>query len=32
VTGIATAAIGLIPTYDSIGIWGAVLLTVIRLI
>jgi MFS family permease len=31
VTGIATAAIGLIPTYDSIGIWGAVLLTVIRL-
>jgi MFS family permease len=32
VTGIATAAIGLIPTYDSIGIWGAVLLTVIRLV
>jgi MFS family permease len=32
VTGLATAAIGLIPTYDSIGIWGAVLLTVIRLI
>ncbi len=32
VTGIATTAIGLIPTYDSIGIWGAVLLTVIRLI
>ena len=32
VTGIATAAIGLIPGYDSIGIWGAVLLTVIRLI
>ncbi len=32
VTGIATAAIGLIPGYNSIGIWGAVLLTVIRLI
>src|ERR1700758_964487 len=32
VTGIATVAVGLVPTYDSIGIWGAVLLTVIRLI
>src|SRR5579872_1162390 len=32
VTGIATAAIGLIPGYDSIGIWGAVLLTLIRLV
>ena len=32
VTGIATAAIGLIPTYDSVDIWGGVLLTVIRLI
>jgi MFS family permease len=32
VTGIATTAIGLIPTYDSIGVWGAVLLTLIRLI
>lgn len=32
VTGIATTAIGLVPTYDSIGIWGAVLLTTIRLI
>ena len=32
VTGIATAAIGLVPGYASIGIWGAVLLTVIRLI
>ena len=32
VTGIATTAVGLVPTYDSIGIWGAVLLTVIRLI
>jgi MFS family permease len=32
VTGIATTAIGLVPTYDSIGVWGAVLLTLIRLI
>src|SRR5690348_11691047 len=32
VTGIATTAVGLVPSYDSIGIWGAVLLTVIRLI
>ncbi|MBV9687851.1 MAG: MFS transporter, partial [Alphaproteobacteria bacterium] len=32
VTGLATAAVGLVPTYASIGIWGAVLLTVIRLI
>ena len=32
VTGIATVAVGCVPSYDSIGIWGAVLLTVIRLI
>src|SRR6266550_2198140 len=32
VTGIATVAVGLVPTYESIGIWGAVLLTIIRLI
>jgi MFS family permease len=32
VTGIATVAVGCVPTYQSIGIWGAVLLTVIRLI
>src|SRR6059058_2190646 len=31
-TGIATVAVGLVPTYESIGIWGAVLLTIIRLI
>src|ERR1700719_3536341 len=31
VSGIATVAVGLVPTYASIGIWGAVLLTVIRL-
>src|ERR1700737_1930451 len=32
VTGIAAFAVGLVPTYASIGIWGPVLLTVIRLI
>jgi MFS family permease len=32
VTGLATVAVGLVPTYDTIGIWGAVLLTIIRLI
>src|SRR5246127_4988463 len=31
-TGLATAAVGLVPTYDQIGIWGAVILTVIRFI
>src|SRR6204780_2351526 len=31
-TGIATAAVGLIPGYDSIGIWGAIILTFMRLI
>jgi MFS family permease len=28
--GLATFAIAFVPTYDSIGIWGAVLLTVLR--
>jgi MFS family permease len=32
VTGLATTAVGLVPTYARIGIWGAILLTVIRLI
>src|SRR3984893_2237967 len=32
VTGVATVAVGLVPTYESIGIWGAVLLVIIRLI
>src|ERR1700752_1008085 len=32
VTGLATVAVGLVPTYSSIGIWGAILLTIIRLI
>src|ERR1700743_2025378 len=31
-TGIATAAVGLVPGYDSIGIWGGVILTLLRLI
>src|ERR1700688_1434816 len=31
-TGIATAAVVLVAGYDSIGIWGAVILTVLRLI
>jgi MFS family permease len=31
-TGIATAAVGLVPGYASIGLWGAVILTVLRLI
>src|SRR5271154_3102990 len=31
-TGLATFAVGLVPTYDSIGIWGAVILTIIRFI
>ena len=32
VTGVATFCVGLVPGYDSIGIWGAVLLTFIRLV
>ncbi|MEW6640157.1 MAG: MFS transporter [Pseudomonadota bacterium] len=28
--GLATFAVALVPTYDSIGIWGAVLLTLLR--
>ena len=31
-TGISTAAVGLVPGYASIGIWGAVILTLLRLI
>ncbi len=30
--GLATFAVALVPTYDKIGIWGAVLLTVLRFI
>jgi metabolite-proton symporter len=30
--GLATFAVALVPTYESIGVWGAVLLTVLRFI
>src|SRR5512133_995484 len=30
--GIATVLIALVPTYESIGIWGAVILTVLRML
>jgi len=30
--GLATAAVAVVPTYESIGIWGAVILTVLRFI
>src|SRR4051812_1151396 len=30
--GLATFAVALVPTYESIGIWGAVLLTVLRFV
>jgi metabolite-proton symporter len=30
--GIATFAVALVPTYESIGIWGAVILTVLRFV
>jgi MFS family permease len=32
ITGLATFAVGLVPTYASIGIWGAIIMTIIRLI
>jgi MFS family permease len=32
ITGLATFAVGLIPSYASIGVWAPILLTVIRLI
>src|ERR1700751_126480 len=31
ITGLATTAVGLVPTYESVGIWGAGILTVLRL-
>src|SRR5215472_16193532 len=31
-TGLATFAVGFVPTYESIGVWGAIILTVIRFI
>lgn len=30
--GLATAAVAIVPTYSSIGVWGAVILTVLRFI
>src|ERR1700693_3366272 len=32
ITGLATFAVGFVPTYESIGIWGGVVLTIIRFI
>ena len=32
ITGIATAAVGLVPGYDTIGIWGGIILTVLRVV
>jgi MFS family permease len=32
ITGLATFAVGFVPTYDQVGIWGAVILTAIRFI
>src|SRR6201984_1439379 len=31
-TGLSTFAVGLVPGYDSIGIWGAIILTTVRFI
>src|SRR5256886_14386764 len=31
-TGMSTFAVGFVPSYESIGIWGAVILTVVRFI
>jgi hypothetical protein len=31
-TGLATFAVGFIPTYEQVGIWGAVILIIIRFI
>src|SRR4051812_19315660 len=31
-TGLSTFAVGFIPGYDTIGIWGAVILTIVRFI
>jgi MFS family permease len=32
VMGIATFLVALVPTYESVGIWGAIILTVLRFI
>jgi MFS family permease len=31
-TGLATFAVGFVPTYQQVGIWGAIILTIIRFI
>src|SRR5713101_5768390 len=31
-TGLATFAVGFVPSYDQIGIWGAVILTTLRFV
>src|SRR5438874_5538806 len=31
-TGLSTLAVGFVPSYESIGIWGAVILTIVRFI
>src|ERR1700739_1215721 len=31
-TGLSTFAVGFVPGYDAIGIWGAIILTVVRFI
>src|SRR6201990_2621050 len=31
-TGLATSAVGFVPTYEQAGIWGAVILTIIRFV
>ena len=31
-TGIATAAVGMVPGYETIGIWGGIILTVLRIV
>ncbi len=32
ITGVATFAVGLVPGFASIGVWGAIILTILRLI
>jgi MFS family permease len=31
-TGLTTFAVGLVPSYESIGVWGAIILTILRFI